>query len=168
MQDLSCYCVILLHITLNKCLIRLADSIQLCSVRFGCYALIEMISWVCFMLVIFLLKTVFVSSCICFAWLISITLLLSGSRIGTTVHCLISSARLSPSAKFPFEYEKLKKNWHLKKKAKNCHFFQKKMSLAIFWINENFGIFGGKNVKFLAIFWQSNGNFPEGQPEIHV
>ena len=26
-----------------------------------------------------------------------------------------------------------------------------------------FGNFFEKNVKFLAIFWQSNGNFPEGQ-----
>ena len=35
------------------------------------------------------------------------------------------------------------------------HFFLKKMKI--------FGNFFWKNVKFLAIFWQSNGNFPEGQ-----
>jgi len=31
-----------------------------------------------------------------------------------------------------------------------------------------FGSFFWKNVKFLAIFWQSNGNFPEGQLETSV
>ena len=36
--------------------------------------------------------------------------------------------------------------------------------MAIFWKKMKiFGNFFGKNVKFLAIFWQSNGNFPEGQ-----
>ena len=30
-----------------------------------------------------------------------------------------------------------------------------------------FGNFLGKNVKFLAIFSQSNGNFPEGQLHTH-
>ena len=38
------------------------------------------------------------------------------------------------------------------------------MPLAIFLKKMKIvGNFFGKNVKFLAIFWQSNGNFPEGQ-----
>ena len=48
----------------------------------------------------------------------------------------------------------MSKNWpkldiFFKRIDKNFHFFQKN--------------FFQKNVKFLAIFWQSNGNFPEGQ-----
>ena len=34
--------------------------------------------------------------------------------------------------------------------------------------NENFCQFFEKNVKFLAIFWQSNGNFPEGQHPLYL
>ena len=44
-------------------------------------------------------------------------------------------------------------------KCQNCH-----LPLAIFWEKMTiFGIFFEKNVKFLATFWQSNGNFPESQ-----
>ena len=51
-----------------------------------------------------------------------------------------------------------------KKIAKNFLFFQKKLPMAIFLKKMKiFGNFFWKNVKFLAIFWQSNGNFPEGQ-----
>ena len=32
---------------------------------------------------------------------------------------------------------------------------------------DNFCQFCWKNIKFLAIFWQSNGNFPEGQSTTH-
>ena len=43
-------------------------------------------------------------------------------------------------------------------------FLSLKLPLAIFWKKNNFlSIFLKINVKFLAIFWQSNGNFPEGQ-----
>ena len=49
----------------------------------------------------------------------------------------------------------------------NCHwqFFWKKWKfLAFFWKKWIFlAIFLKKNVKFLTIFWHSNGNFPEGQ-----
>ena len=44
--------------------------------------------------------------------------------------------------------KKLPKTWHLKKKCQKI---------------QNVGNFFGKNVNFLAFFWQSNGNFPEGQ-----
>ena len=63
----------------------------------------------------------------------------------------------------------------LSKIAKNLTFFQKKMPkfLLIFKkINfflkkiKNFGNFFFLNVKFLAIFWHSNGNFPEGQIQV--
>ena len=61
--------------------------------------------------------------------------------------------------------------------SKNCQkldiFFKKIDKIFIFFNkiangnfvekNENFVNFLEKNVKFLAIFWQSNGNFPEGQ-----
>ena len=40
-----------------------------------------------------------------------------------------------------------------KKIDKNCHFFQQNCHWQFCW----------KNVKFLAIYWHSIGNFPEGQ-----
>ena len=46
-----------------------------------------------------------------------------------------------------------------KKIAKNFHFF-KKIAIGNFF--EKNKIFFCKNVEFLAIFWQSNSNFPEG------
>ena len=68
-------------------------------------------------------------------------------------------------------------NCHLtvKKLAKtwlffNCQkfpFFSKKLPMAILLKNDNFCQFFWKNVKFLAIFWQSNGNFPEGHLGSH-
>ena len=64
-------------------------------------------------------------------------------------------------------------NLTLRKIAKNLTFFQNKLpKIFIFFKNiyafflkkmKIFGNFFWKNVKFLAIFWQSNGNFPEGQ-----
>ena len=58
-------------------------------------------------------------------------------------------------------------NCHLnvKKLPKTCHFFQKNcQNFFSFWKkNENFWHFLGKMSKLLAIFWQSNGNFPESQ-----
>ena len=58
-----------------------------------------------------------------------------------------------PSGKLPFDCQKIDKNLTFKKKiAKIFNFFQK-------IANGNFL----KKLKFLAIFWQSNGNFPEGQ-----
>ena len=43
-------------------------------------------------------------------------------------------------------------------------FIKKKMPMAIFLKKMKiFGNFFWKSVKFLPIFWQSNGNFPEGQ-----
>ena len=44
------------------------------------------------------------------------------------------------------------------KKCQNYLFFSKKLKKM-----KIFGNFFEKNVQFLAIFWQSNGNFPEGQ-----
>ena len=61
---------------------------------------------------------------------------------------------------------KLKKKFFLI--AKNCHFFKKKLPklcccfLAIFK-KDIFWQFKKKRREFLAIFWHSNGNFPEGQ-----
>ena len=49
-----------------------------------------------------------------------------------------------PSGKLPLECKKI---------AKNIHCFQVKI----------LGNFFEKNVRFLTIFWQSSGNFPEGQ-----
>ena len=50
--------------------------------------------------------------------------------------------------------KKLPKTWHFFKKiAKIFHFFQKNCQWKFF----------SKKLKFLAIFWHSNGNFPEGQ-----
>ena len=56
-------------------------------------------------------------------------------------------------------------NCHLTvKKLPKFSFFSKKLPMAIFLKKMKiFGNFFRKNVKFLAIFWQSNGNFPEGQ-----
>ena len=73
--------------------------------------------------------------------------------------------------------KKLPKTWYFFQKiAKNLTFFSKKLpKIFIFFKkiangnffekNENFWqFFWKKKVKFLAIFWQSNGNFQEGQP----
>ena len=70
-----------------------------------------------------------------------------------------------PSGKLPFECQKITKNLtFLKKVDKNCHFFSTKLSMAILLKKWQFlSIFFFKNVKFLEIFWHSNGNFPEGQ-----
>ena len=59
--------------------------------------------------------------------------------------------------------KKLPKTWHFfqKKIAKNCHFF---CQWQFCWKNDNFWqFFFEKKVKFLANFWHSNGNFPDGQ-----
>ena len=50
-----------------------------------------------------------------------------------------------PSGKLPFDCQKIAKNLTFKKKKWQF------LSICL------------KNVKFLAIFWQSKGNFPEGQ-----
>ena len=43
-------------------------------------------------------------------------------------------------------------------------FFKKNCHWQFFWKNVKFfGNFFGKMSSFLAIFWQSNGNFPEGE-----
>ena len=49
-----------------------------------------------------------------------------------------------PPEKLPFDYQKISKNLTFKKKISKIFHFS-------------------KNVKFLELFWQSNGNFPEGQ-----
>ena len=61
--------------------------------------------------------------------------------------------------------KKLSKTWHFfQNNCQKLSFFSKKLPFAIFL--KKMKIFGNfkKNFKFLAIFWQSNGNFPEGQP----
>ena len=61
------------------------------------------------------------------------------------------------SGKLPFDCQKLPKTWH---------FFKNKLTKIVGNFvekNDNFCQFFGKNIKFLSIFWQSNGNFPEGQ-----
>jgi len=59
-----------------------------------------------------------------------------------------------PSGKLPYDCQKIAKNLTFEKKiAKFFYFFQKNCQWQFFW----------KKWKFLAIFWQSNGNFPEGQ-----
>ena len=70
-----------------------------------------------------------------------------------------------PSGKLSFDCQKIAKNWHFFKKkiAKNFYFFQKKYQWHFFWKKKKiFDNFFEKNVKFLAIFGQSIGNFPEG------
>ena len=54
----------------------------------------------------------------------------------------------------------LPKTWHLKIKLTKIFIFFNKIALAILLKNDNFCQL--KKVKFLAIFWHSNGNFPEG------
>ena len=59
---------------------------------------------------------------------------------------------------------KLPKTWNFFKKIdKNCQFFNKIAIGNFVEKNDNFCQFFWKNFKFLAIFWHSNGNFPEGQ-----
>ena len=73
-----------------------------------------------------------------------------------------------PSGKLPFDCQKIAKNLTFFQKKKNCQkfsFFSKKLPLAIFLKKKMAFFFFWKNVKFLAIFWQSNVNFPEGQVE---
>ena len=62
-------------------------------------------------------------------------------------------------------FKKIDKTWHFFKKIdKNCLFFSTKLPMAILLKKMTiFGKFFEKNVKFLAMFWHSNGNFPEGQ-----
>jgi len=65
-----------------------------------------------------------------------------------------------PSGKLPFECQKNCQRLDiLKKKLPKIFIFSKKLPMAM----KIFGNFFEKNVKFLAIFWQSNGNFPKGQ-----
>ena len=67
-------------------------------------------------------------------------------------------------------------NWHLtvkiaknltfkKNNPKNFHFFHKNCNWQIFWKKRKILAFK-KTVKFFTIFWQSNGNIPEGQDGI--
>ena len=80
-----------------------------------------------------------------------------------------------PSGKF-FEIKKKKFEKKGIQNFKNVIF--KQLSFGKFWKNSNFwqfsrkkwqfsGYFLGKNVNFLAIFGQLNGNFPEGQVGTH-
>jgi len=71
-----------------------------------------------------------------------------------------------PSGKFPFECQKL--DIFFKKKTKIDIFFPKKIDIGNFV--EKMTIFVNFFLKcqVLAIFWQSNGNFPEGQPSTYV
>ena len=86
--------------------------------------------------------------------------------IGKTVLkvVVIRGVRSWPFGKLPFNLtvKKLPKTFQ-----KNCQKFKKKLKKLPMAIFLNFVlIFGNvfeKNVKFLAIFWQSNGNFPVGQ-----
>ena len=77
-----------------------------------------------------------------------------------------------PFGKLPFNCQKIAKNWT---------FFSKTLTKIVIFFNkiangnfvEKMTIFVNffeKNVKFLAIFWQSNDNFPEGQipPEVTI
>ena len=58
-----------------------------------------------------------------------------------------------PSVKLPLDCQKIAKNLTFEKKiAKNCDFLTKNCQKQFF-----------KKKKILAIFWQSNGNFTEGQ-----
>ena len=59
------------------------------------------------------------------------------------------------SRKLLFECQKISKNLTFFNKIANGNFVEK---------NDNFF---QKNVKFVAIFWHSNDNFPEGQMMIH-
>ena len=55
----------------------------------------------------------------------------------------------------------------MSKMPKTWHFFKKKCQWQFFWKKWKFlAIFLKKYVKFLAIFWHSNGNFPEGQVRV--
>ena len=58
-----------------------------------------------------------------------------------------------PSGKLPFECKQI---------AKNLTFFSKKLPKIDIFL----GNVLEKNVKYLSIFWQSNGNFPEGQTQM--
>jgi len=69
-----------------------------------------------------------------------------------------------PSGKF--DCQKIAKNltFFFNKIDKNCHYFQQNCHWQFWWkkmtIFVNFFL---KKMSSLAIFWQSNGNFPEGQ-----
>ena len=64
-----------------------------------------------------------------------------------------------PSGKLSFDCQKI-----AKKLPKTWHFFQKYCQKFSFFSKKLHGqFFVWKKWKFLAIFWQSNGNFPEGQ-----
>ena len=71
------------------------------------------------------------------------------------------SVHIWPFGKLTFECQKIAKNLAFKKKKIVIFFnkiangnFVEKMTIFVFFF---------LNVKFLAIFWHSNGNFPEGQ-----
>ena len=68
-----------------------------------------------------------------------------------------------PSEKLLFDCQKIAKNLTFFLMPK-IYFFFKTMQLAIVLKKMKiFGNFFEKIVKYLAIFWQSNSNFPEGQ-----
>ena len=70
--------------------------------------------------------------------------------------CHVKNIVIWPSGKLPFDCQKIAKNLtFLKKNCQNCIFLKIQ-----FWQL--------KKVKFLAIFWHLNGNFPEGQNPINV
>ena len=77
----------------------------------------------------------------------------------------ISRTQPDPPENCHLTVKKLPKSWHIFQK--NCpkfSFFFKKIAIGNFFEKMKiFGYFLKKNVKFLAIFWQSNGNFPKGQ-----
>ena len=71
--------------------------------------------------------------------------------------------RIWPSGKLPYDCQKIAKNLTFFLITKIVIFFNKIAIGNFIEINDNFCQFFWKNVKFLAIFWQSYGNFPEGQ-----
>ena len=88
-------------------------------------------------------------------------------RISTNLELHVQKSEADPPEKCHLTVKKLTKTWHFFKKIdKNCHFF-KKIAIGNFVEkNDNFWQFFFKNVKFLSIFWHSNGNFPEVQVPI--
>ena len=106
-------------------------------------------------------------------FIISVQRLTAQAKLVTRCSGRLSSqyqTRLSddPSENCHLTVKKLLKTWHFfQKNCQKFSFFSKKLPMAIFWKKMKiFCIFFGKNVKFLANFWQSNGNFPEGQVRI--
>ena len=64
-----------------------------------------------------------------------------------------------PSGKLPYDCQKIaKKLTYFPKNCQKISFFSKKI-----WKKFHFWQFFLKKCLVLAIFWQSNGNFPEGQ-----